>query len=55
MVRASGFVSATTTVRGRVRAGLDLMQLPRVPVVRSSTLPIFWLKVATNYEDRRKS
>ena len=55
MVRAAGYASATTTVRGRVRAGLDLLQLPRVPVVRSTTLPVFWLKVATGYEDRREA
>jgi peptidoglycan/xylan/chitin deacetylase (PgdA/CDA1 family) len=55
MVRAAGFASATTTVRGRVRTGLDLMQLPRVPVMRSTTLPVFLLKLATNYEDRHRS
>ncbi len=55
MVHSSGFVSASTTVRGRVRAGLDLMALPRVPVVRSTTLPVFWLKLATRYEDRLRS
>jgi peptidoglycan/xylan/chitin deacetylase (PgdA/CDA1 family) len=54
MVRSSAYASATTTVRGRVQAGLDLMQLPRVPVVRSTTLPVFWLKLATGYEDRRR-
>ncbi|OIN91136.1 MAG: polysaccharide deacetylase [Comamonadaceae bacterium CG1_02_60_18] len=53
MVKLAGFKSATTTVRGRVRAGLDLLQLPRVPVVHSTTLPVFWLKLATGYEDRR--
>jgi peptidoglycan/xylan/chitin deacetylase (PgdA/CDA1 family) len=55
MARSAGFVSATTTARGRVSAELDLMQLPRVPVVRSTSLPVLWLKVATNYEDRRRS
>jgi len=53
MVRKAGFKSATTTVRGRCQAGQDWLQLPRVPVLRSTTLPIFWLKVATGYEDRR--
>ncbi len=53
MVHTAGFVSATTTQRGRVRAGLSLFELPRVPVVRSTTLPVFWLKLATGYEDRR--
>jgi ribonuclease G len=35
-------------------AVMDMLQLPRVPVLRSTTLPVFWLKVATAYEDRRK-
>jgi peptidoglycan/xylan/chitin deacetylase (PgdA/CDA1 family) len=55
MVRAAGFKSATLTQRGRCHAGCDLMQLPRVPVLRSSTLPVFWLKLATRYEDRRST
>ncbi len=52
-VQQAGYASATTTRRGRCRAGADLMQLPRVPVVRATTLPVFWLKLATGYEDRR--
>lgn len=49
-----GFVTATTTQRSRCHAQTDLLQLPRVPVLRSTSLPVFWLKVATGYEDRRK-
>lgn len=51
----AGFVTATTTQRSRCLIGTDLMQLPRVPVLRSTSLPVFWLKVATAYEDRRQS
>lgn len=51
----AGFVTATTTQRSRCQTGTDLMQLPRVPVVRSTSLPVFWLKIATAYEDRRRS
>ncbi|MDO9164841.1 MAG: polysaccharide deacetylase family protein [Rhodoferax sp.] len=54
MARAAAFESATTTQRSRCQAGDDMMQLPRVPVVRSTTLPMLWLKVATGYEDRRR-
>lgn len=54
MARAAGFESATTTQRSRCQTGEDLMQLPRVPVLRSTTLPLLWLKVATRYEDRRR-
>lgn len=54
LLRTSGFSSATTTQRSRCRSGTDFLQLPRVPVLRSTTLPLFLLKVATGYEDRRK-
>lgn len=53
MARQAGFATVTTTERGRVASGVDLRQLPRVPVLRATTLPVFWLKVATGYEDRR--
>lgn len=49
-----GFTTATTTLRSRCHAQMDLLQLPRVPVLRSTSLPVFWLKIATGYEDRRK-
>jgi peptidoglycan/xylan/chitin deacetylase (PgdA/CDA1 family) len=49
-----GFATATTTLRSRCHAQTDLLQLPRVPVLRSTSLPVFWLKIATGYEDRRK-
>ncbi|CAN5209439.1 polysaccharide deacetylase family protein [soil metagenome] len=49
-----GFVTATTTQRSRCHAQIDMLQLPRVPVLRSTSLPVFWLKIATGYEDRRK-
>ena len=54
MVRAAGFDSATTTQRGRCQPGEDWMQLPRVPVLRATQLALFWLKLATGYEDRRR-
>lgn len=54
MARQAGFQTVTTTRRGRSVAGGDLMELPRVPVVRSTSLPVFWLKVATAYEDRER-
>ena len=49
-----GFVTATTTQRSRCHGQMDLLQLPRIPVLRSTSLPVFWLKIATSYEDRRK-
>jgi peptidoglycan/xylan/chitin deacetylase (PgdA/CDA1 family) len=55
MARQAGFDTVTTTRRGRSAAGNDLMELPRVPVVRSTSLPVFWLKIATAYEDRDRT
>ena len=54
MAKAVGYKSATTTQRSRTRAGDDLFELPRVPVLRSTSLPVLWLKVATAYEDRKR-
>ncbi|WP_332777779.1 polysaccharide deacetylase family protein [Polaromonas sp.] len=53
MAGEQGFATATTTQRSRCHAQMDKLQLPRVPVLRSTTLPMFWLKIATAYEDRR--
>lgn len=53
MARDAGFETATTTRRGRSHAGMSLFELPRVPVLRSTSLPVFWLKIATAYEDRK--
>ncbi len=54
MAGDAGLKTATTTRRGRCHSKTDLFELPRVPVVRSTSLPVFWLKIATDYEDRRK-
>lgn len=54
LAQEAGFLTATTTQRSRCQRNEDLMQLPRVPVVRSTTLAALWLKVATAYEDRRR-
>ncbi len=53
MARTAGFASATTTVRGRVRHGADMWQLPRVPVVRPTNFLRLAQKLLTSYEDRR--
>jgi peptidoglycan/xylan/chitin deacetylase (PgdA/CDA1 family) len=55
MVGAAGFASATTTQRSRCQGGEDLLRLPRVPVLRSTSLPLLWLKLASGYEDRRRT
>jgi peptidoglycan/xylan/chitin deacetylase (PgdA/CDA1 family) len=53
MARTAGFVTATTTRRGRCHAGADWWQLPRVPVLRTTSRVLLWSKIATGYEDRR--
>jgi hypothetical protein len=53
MTQDAGFQTATTTRRGRVWANMNLLQLPRVPVLRSTSLFVLWLKLNTAYEDRR--
>ncbi len=55
MVQEAGYACATTTQRSRTLAGDGLYALPRVPVHQSTTLALFWAKVATAYEDRRRS
>ena len=52
-VQAAGFLTATTTDRGRVTAASSPFELPRVPVLRSTTLPVFLLKLLSSYEDRK--
>jgi peptidoglycan/xylan/chitin deacetylase (PgdA/CDA1 family) len=54
-VRAAGYHSATTTQRSRARSSDNCFELPRVPVLRSTSLFQFWLKLATAYEDRKRA
>ena len=55
MAREAGFHTTTTTQRSRVQTGQDMLLLPRVRVVNNTLLAGLWLKVATGYEDRRRS
>jgi peptidoglycan/xylan/chitin deacetylase (PgdA/CDA1 family) len=54
MAKAVGYRTATTTVRSRSGPDDDPFELPRVPVLRSTSLPVLWLKLATAYEDRKR-
>jgi len=54
MVTEAGYWTATTTQRGRASALDPSTRLPRVPVMRSTSLFLLWSKVATGYEDRRR-
>jgi peptidoglycan/xylan/chitin deacetylase (PgdA/CDA1 family) len=53
MVQQAGYLSATTTQRGRVRVNADVFTLQRIMVARATTLVQFAAKILTAYEDRR--
>lgn len=53
-VEKAGFASASTTHRGRCQSGDGLYALPRVPVLRSTTRLLLWMKMVSRYEDRRR-
>lgn len=53
MAKQARYETATTTVRGRVHRATNLLTLPRIPVKPNTFLPVFWLKVATAYEDKK--
>ncbi|MDZ4076355.1 MAG: polysaccharide deacetylase family protein [Hylemonella sp.] len=53
MAREAGYVTATTTRRGRMHSGDDPMTLRRVLVAQATHLLHFALKIGTTYEDRR--
>lgn len=53
LVQQAGYVTATTTHRGRVQQGNDLLTLRRVLIAQATLLMHFVLKICTAYEDRR--
>ncbi len=53
MVRAAGYVTATSTRRGRAQSGDNPFALQRIMVARATNPLQFFLKVATPYEDKR--
>jgi peptidoglycan/xylan/chitin deacetylase (PgdA/CDA1 family) len=53
MVCAAGYVTATSTRRGRTQAGDNPYALNRIMVARATHPLQFFLKVATAYEDKR--
>jgi peptidoglycan/xylan/chitin deacetylase (PgdA/CDA1 family) len=52
-VREAGYLSATSTRRGRASVHGDVFTLPRVLVAQATSLPQFALKILTRYEDQR--
>jgi hypothetical protein len=53
MAREAGYISATTTRRGRILSGDDLFTLRRIMVARATNCVQFLLKIASAYEDKR--
>ena len=53
ITKESGFITATTTQRGRVVAGDDLYTLRRILITRSTNVFQYLLKLTSTYEDRR--
>ena len=52
-VKESGFLSATTMQRGKVKYESNRYILPRIPINHRTLPHLFLAKVLTNYEDRR--
>jgi peptidoglycan/xylan/chitin deacetylase (PgdA/CDA1 family) len=55
IARDAGYLTSTTTERSRCTQQEKMLELPRVPVVRRTSLFTLWLKVATAYEDRKRA
>jgi peptidoglycan/xylan/chitin deacetylase (PgdA/CDA1 family) len=53
LVDLACYTTATTTRRGRCKAGDAYTALPRVPVVRTTTLLALWWKLVSSYEDKK--
>jgi len=54
MVQQAGYVTATTTRRGRVHVGADPYTLNRIMVARATNPILFAAKIVTRYEDRKQ-
>lgn len=54
MVQQAGYLTATTTRRGRVQPGDDLYTLRRIMVARATNPIQFVAKICTRYEDRKR-
>jgi len=53
IAKKSGYLSASSMIRGRVNSQTDRYELPRIPI-NHRTLPyLFLLKILSKYEDKR--
>jgi peptidoglycan/xylan/chitin deacetylase (PgdA/CDA1 family) len=53
IAKSSGYLSATTMVRGRVNSKSNKHELPRIPINHHTLPHLFLAKILTKYEDRR--
>ncbi len=53
LAQKAGYLTATTTQRGKVNVPADLFALNRIMVARATHLGLFAAKILTGYEDRR--
>jgi peptidoglycan/xylan/chitin deacetylase (PgdA/CDA1 family) len=53
MVKDAGYISATTTRRGRVHADSKPYELNRIMIARACNVIQFTMKILTSYEDKR--
>ena len=54
LAEKAGFQTATTIDRSRCLEGENLLRLPRVAIARRTMPHLFYMKVATRYEDKRR-
>ena len=54
MVKQAGYMTATTTSRGRVNSRDNLLTLPRIMIARATNPIQFAVKIISSYEDKRR-
>lgn len=54
MVERSGYITATTTKRGRSKINENFFLLPRIQITHHTLPHLFLLKIFTKYEDNRQ-
>jgi len=55
IVKKAGYVTATTTIRGRSSTNNAILELPRVSITHHTLPHLFLLKLFSRYEDRREN
>ena len=53
LVKDSGYLSATTMLRGKVSSSTDRYLLPRIPINYRTMPHLFLAKILTSYEDKK--